>query len=150
MLLVYAWAMPRIPSEVTKHFAQVPLFSRVSKGGLRLLVSEADELDVPAGKDLVREGEYGRHLYVIVSGTARVHRKGRRIASLGPGDFFGEMALLTRTQRTATVTSQTDMRLMMLSSGDLASVLRREPTVATAVMTVMADRIRQDERAGVV
>ena len=86
---------------------------------------------------------------MIVSGAARVHRKGRRIASLGPGDFFGEMALLTRAQRMATVTSQTDMRLMMLSSGGLASVLGKEPSVATAVMTVMAERILQNERAGV-
>src|SRR6266571_3614763 len=85
LMLRYAPAMARIPHAILQHFANVPLFSRVSKRGLRLVVSEADELDVPAGRDLVREGEYGRHLFVIVSGAARVHRKAHRIARLGPG-----------------------------------------------------------------
>jgi CRP-like cAMP-binding protein len=131
---------------VIEHFAKVPLFSKVSKKGLRLIASEADEFDVPAGKDLVREGELGRHLYVIVSGKARVHRSGRRIASLGPGDFFGEMALLSNVPRMATVTSETEMRVITLGSRELPPILEKEPAVTRAVLAVMADRICQNER----
>jgi CRP/FNR family transcriptional regulator, cyclic AMP receptor protein len=138
--------MAGVPKRVIDHFQAVPLFARVSKRGLRLIASEADEFEVPTGKDLVREGELGRHLYVILSGKARVHRGGRRIATLGPGAFFGEMALLSNVPRMATVTSETAMTVMTLSSRDLPPILDKEPSVAQSIMAVMADRICQNER----
>src|SRR5690349_20693638 len=102
-----------IPSEVIKHFQSVPLFKDVSKKGLRSIVAAASDVDVRAGKVLVEEGDFGRHLYVILGGEALVTRGDRRLARLGPGDWFGELAFLDGSPRSATVTAGTDMRVMV-------------------------------------
>src|SRR5438874_7932655 len=101
--------MAGIPREVLAHFRSVPLFSDVSEKGLRAIVSAADELDEPAGKVMVREGDLRRDLFVITAGTAEVTQGGRRLRQLGAGDFFGEIALLCGGPRTATVTATTEV-----------------------------------------
>lgn len=136
-----------IPSEVIRHFKAVPLFSGVSNKSLRTIVQSADELDVSSGKILVREGGTDRELFVILRGEAAVTRGGRKLSTLGPGDFFGEMALLSRGERTATVTARTDMRVMLVGPRHLEDVLAREPSVAQPMLEVMARRIRSSERA---
>ena len=139
--------MPRgIPTEVMRHFETVPLFSRVSRKGLRSIVSAATEIDVPAGHDLVREGEHGRELYVVIRGTATVTRGGRRLRELVPGDFFGEMAFLHPAPRTATVTARSDMRLMVLDSRAMDVIVEKEPAVSKRLLEAMAERVRSNDR----
>jgi len=135
-----------IPSEVIRHFRAVPLFRDVSKKGLRSIVSAATEVDVGAGKELVREGEFGRHLYVITGGEALVTRGGRRLGRLGPGDFFGELAFLDGAPRSATVTARTDMQVMVLGPREFDVVVEREPAVAKRLLATMAKRVRQEDR----
>ena len=136
-----------IPAEVIRHFQTIPLFARVSKKGLRAIVSAATEIDVPAGHVLVREGEHGRELYVLVRGTATVTRGGRRLRELVPGDFFGEMAFLHPAPRTATVTARSDLRVMVLDSRAMDVVVEREPVVSRRLLETMADRIRSNDRS---
>ena len=139
--------MSGIPREVIEHFEKIPLFSGVSKKGLRSIVAAADEITVREGKDLVREGEHGRHLYVIVDGSAQVVRGGRKVATLGRGDFFGELALISGAPRTATVTTETDTTVMVLDPRRFDVVMDEEPRVAKAIMATMADRLRVIERS---
>jgi CRP/FNR family transcriptional regulator, cyclic AMP receptor protein len=138
--------MPRgIPSEVIQHFQSVPLFSAVSKKGIRSIVSAATEVDVEAGRVLVREGDYDRDLFVILRGEATVIQRGRKLATLGPGDFFGELALLERSPRTATVQAATDMRVMVLGRREILDIVEREPSLARRMLEVLASRVRANE-----
>jgi CRP/FNR family transcriptional regulator, cyclic AMP receptor protein len=140
--------VPRgIPSEVIRHFQSVPLFASVSKNGIRSIVSASTEVDVRSGRALVREGDFDRDLYVIMRGEATVTQRGRKLAMLGPGDFFGELAFLERSPRTATVTAATDMRLMVLSHREMAEIVEREPAVARQMLEALARRVRANERS---
>jgi len=136
-----------IPKQVIQHFQAVPLFGSVSRKGIRAIVQAATEVDVASGKVLVRQGEWGREMYVILRGTAQVTKDGRRLRELVPGDFFGEMAFLSPAPRTATVTARSDMRLMVLDSRAMGAVVEREPAVARRLLAAMADRIRSTERS---
>jgi CRP/FNR family transcriptional regulator, cyclic AMP receptor protein len=136
-----------IPKEVIQHFQAVPLFSSVSRRAIRSIVQAATEVDVPAGKDLVREGEHGREMYVILRGTAEVTKDGRRLRELVPGDFFGEMAFLSPAPRMATVTARSDMRVMVLDSRAMGTIVEREPAIATRLLEAMAQRVRATERS---
>jgi CRP/FNR family cyclic AMP-dependent transcriptional regulator len=136
-----------IPSEVLRHFQAIPLFADVSKRGLRAIVSAATEVDVAAGKVLVQEGGFDRDLFVILRGEAKVTRKDRRLSTMGPGDFFGELAFLDRAPRSATVKAVTDMRVMVLGAREFEGVVDQEPTLAKPLLSAMARRIRQNERS---
>jgi CRP/FNR family transcriptional regulator, cyclic AMP receptor protein len=136
------WMARGIPAAVLDHFRGVPLFGALSKAGLRSVARAATEVDVPTGRTIVREGETDRFLYVIVSGSAAVTRKGRRIRGLHVGDFFGDLALLDGGPRSATVTAVTDMTLMVLSPREMEPVIRAEPGVALAMLKAMAGRLR--------
>jgi CRP-like cAMP-binding protein len=136
-----------IPKQVLEHFSRIPLFSGVSKKGLRAIVAAADEFTVKPGKELVREGEHGRHLYVVVEGSVKVVRDGRTVATLGPGDFFGELALISGAPRTATVTAEEESTLMVLDPRRFEVVMAEEPQVAKAVLATMGDRVRLLERS---
>jgi CRP-like cAMP-binding protein len=136
-----------IPSSVIDHFQAIPLFESVSKKGIRAIVGAATEVDVRAGKALVREGEFGRDLYVIVAGEALVTQGGKRLSRLGPGDFFGELAFLDRSRRSATVTARSDMRVMVLGPREFDVIVEREPAIAKRLLEAMARRIRQNERS---
>jgi CRP/FNR family cyclic AMP-dependent transcriptional regulator len=138
-----------IPSEVVHRFQRVPLFQSISQKSLRAIVSAAVEVDVPAGKVLVREGEHGRELYVILRGTAEVERGGRKLRELTPGEFFGEMALLHPSPRSATVTARTDMRVMVLGAREMEVVLDRERSLSKRLLEAMAQRVRQVEQGSV-
>ena len=104
--------MPRRP--IDEHLARVPLFSHLSKQQLRDLSSLATPLDVKAGHTLMRQGEPGRELVVIIEGNADVQRDGKTVSSLGPGDFVGEIALLLDRPRAASVVSATDMSIEVI------------------------------------
>jgi CRP-like cAMP-binding protein len=122
----------------------VPLFARCSKRELTAIAAEADELDVSAGRALTVEGQSGREFVVIVSGSADVRRKGRRINLLGDGDFFGEIALLTGGPRTATVTSTTPCHLLILTDRAFRRVTHAMPSVGEKVLQALAERLPPD------
>jgi CRP/FNR family transcriptional regulator, cyclic AMP receptor protein len=136
-----------IPKEVIQQFQGIPLFGSVSKKGIRAIVQAATEVDVDAGKALVREGEWGREMYVILRGTAEVTKDGRKLREFVPGDFFGEMAFLSLAPRIATVTARSDMRVMVLDSRAMATIVDKEPAVARRLLEAMAERIRSIERS---
>ncbi len=136
-----------IPSEVIRHFERIPLFESMSKKGIRSMVQAATEADIRAGKELVKEGEFGRHLYVILRGTADVRQRGRKINELVPGDFFGEMAFLSGAPRSATVTARTDLRVMVLGPRELDVIIDKEPALARRMLAAMAERVRNSEKS---
>ena len=139
--------MARIPKDVLEHFRRVPLFEQVSDKGLRAVVSAADELDEPAGTTLISEGDLRRELFVLLAGSARVSRRGRKVRMLGPGDFFGEIALLSGGARTATVKTESDVRVMMLAPAQFETVLDSEPSVRNAVLHALGERLRTHEES---
>src|SRR5258707_14453403 len=95
-----------------------PLFEHCSKKELGLIGGLADEIDLPAGKVLIREGDRGREFFVIISGEVEVRRKGRRVATMGAGSFVGEMALLSKAPRSATVTALTALDVLVITDRD--------------------------------
>jgi CRP/FNR family transcriptional regulator, cyclic AMP receptor protein len=100
----------------------IPVFASLDDETLRGVATFATESSVPAGKHLVKEGDYAYEFMAIEEGEADVVRGGEKVASLGPGDFFGEIAVLEKTLRTASVVATTPMRLVTLSHWDLKRV----------------------------
>jgi len=127
--------------------AQVMLFSGCNRKELASIASLATEVDVPAGKVLAREGSAGREFYVILDGKASVTIGGRQVATLGPGDFFGEMALLDQGPRVATVTADTPMEVAVLDPREFSTLVEEHPGVARKILRGLAQRLRESERA---
>jgi CRP/FNR family cyclic AMP-dependent transcriptional regulator len=135
-------------SKQSEYLATVPLFSALSRSELRQVVGVAEELDVPAGRVLVIEGRTGREFFLILEGRADVRRNGRKIATLGPGQYFGELALIDRKPRSATVESATEMKLLVLGQREFAGLLESLPGVAAKLLAGLAQRLREaDARA---
>jgi CRP-like cAMP-binding protein len=124
----------------------VSLFSGCSKYELSRIASLVDEIEVPKGKVLTRQGDPGREFFVIAEGKAKAAVAGRRSSSLGPGDSFGEISLLDQGPRSATVTAETDMHLLVVDSRGFSSLIQDVPYVATKIMRVMGERLRAAER----
>ena len=120
---------------------KVPLFSRLSKPELRDLAMLADEIDLRDGKEMTRQGHPGREFFVLLEGTADVRKNGRKINSLGPGDFFGEIALVSREPRTATVTATSPVRTLVITDRSFRRLLDESPQVKNKVMEAMAKRL---------
>src|SRR3954447_1566542 len=118
----------------------IPFFQGLSKKDLKLLATQTDELDVREGKELATEGEFGHEFFVIERGTADVLRGGEKIRELGPGDFFGEIALLEEDRRTATVRATTDMSVIVMTRQDFRALDRAEPGVHSTVAEAIASR----------
>lgn len=129
-------------AELLRH---VPLFSACSKRDLRRIAALVDEIDVPEGKVFIRQGEPAWECFVIADGKAKAAVRGSGSASLGPGDVVGEMALLDRGTRSATVTAQTDMHLLVLTSRNFSSLIDEVPLVARRIMAGLAERLREAE-----
>jgi CRP/FNR family cyclic AMP-dependent transcriptional regulator len=119
------------------------LFSGCTGSELRRIRSSLDEVQVPKGKVLVEEGRIGLELFIIVDGKAVVTRNGRKVVSLGPGDYFGELALLDRRPRSASVVSETDMDLLVLSQRQFNGLLESVPTISRKMLAAMANRLRE-------
>jgi CRP-like cAMP-binding protein len=120
---------------------QVPLFADWSREELETVAAMADELDVPAGKTLTLEGETGREFIVLVEGEAVVHEEGAPVATLRSGDFLGEIALLTRRTRTATVTTTEPSRLFVLTDRAFRLLADTVPAFAARTWAATADRL---------
>ena len=123
---------------------RVPLFSHCSKKELGLLAQIADEIDLPEGKTLMREGDRGREFFVLVEGSADVRRRNRKVNTLGGGDFFGEIALVSQRPRTATVTTSSSVRALVVTEQSFRSLLDRAPEVQRKVLQALADRVAAD------
>jgi CRP-like cAMP-binding protein len=130
-----------------ERLSQVQLFSSCTKRDLSRIAALVEEIDAPAGLVLMRQGDPGREAFVIADGRAKVTIRGRRSIKLGPGDCFGEMALLHRAPRSATVTAETDMRLFVLGSREFSHLIDTVPSVARQVLAALAERVRAAERA---
>jgi CRP/FNR family cyclic AMP-dependent transcriptional regulator len=120
----------------------VALFSPCPKHELRRIAALVDEIEAPTGKVLAREGNPGREFFVVVEGRATATRRGRKVATIGPGSFFGELSLLDNGPRAATVKADTDMRLLVLTSREFSSLLDDVPSVARRILRGMAERLR--------
>jgi CRP/FNR family transcriptional regulator, cyclic AMP receptor protein len=123
----------------------IPLFRRFDRKHLKRLGMLAEEVDVPAGKVLIRQGELGDDLMILVKGLVDVERDGRKINKLGPGEFFGEIALIEQGPRTATVTTETPCRLLVLNHRSFHAVMEEFPEVAAQVLLTLAHRLRSLE-----
>ena len=119
----------------------VPLFARCSRAEIAEVAKIADEIDIPADKELTREGDRGREFFVLLEGTATVRRGGRKVNALGPGDFFGEIALVSRSPRTATVTTTSPSRLLVITDGRFRSLLEHSPRIQLRILEALADRL---------
>lgn len=124
--------------------ANVPLFSTLSKRHLRRIVKGTLDYHYRAGRALLQEGAEGETLFVILEGTARVIRRGRTVARIGPGDFFGEIAVLNKRARTATVVADSPTRCLVLHREELRRILADEPRAAWVMLGTLASRIRGD------
>ena len=122
----------------------VPLFGGLSKRELDEVAGIADELAMDAGSELTHEGAAGHEFLVLVEGTADVRRKGRKVNTLGSGDFLGEIALITGVPRTATVTTTAPARMLVITARDFRSLLRRTPSIQLKVLEALASRLPND------
>ena len=120
---------------------RAPLFEGMSKKELIQLARVSEDLEVEPGKVLVKEGETGQEFFAIVEGKVKVTRKGRRVATRGPGDFVGEIALLEDTPRTATVTAETPVRFFVLTRQAFRQLLNENPGVERKVLHALARRV---------
>ena len=121
--------------------ARVPLFSRCSKSELARIAQLADEIDLPAGRVLTKEGSLGREFLILLDGTADVRSDTRLMPSLGPGDFLGEIALVTDHLRTATVTTTTPVRALVITDRAFRQLLHDSPEIQTKVLEAVASRL---------
>jgi CRP/FNR family transcriptional regulator, cyclic AMP receptor protein len=127
-----------------KLLKKVPLFAGCSKNELRQLARIADEIDLREGTVLTREGRSGREFFVLIAGDARVSKKGKKIADLGSGDWFGEIALLTDSPRTATVTATSTVDVLVITDRSFRRVVETMPSIALKVLASIGDRIARD------
>ena len=110
-----------------------------------MLQRAAEEVTVEAGHVLCEEGTIGREFFLILAGRASVRRGDRRIATLGPGQYFGELALLDRRPRSASVVSETEMELLVLGQRQFSGVLEAIPSLGRKLLTAMATRLRDSD-----
>ena len=136
----------RTVRENAETLATVPLFVGFSKKHLRRLAAEADELSFEPRASVVEEGMLGETLFVVLSGRAKVTRRGRRVGEVLPGDFFGELSALDGGPRSATVTAETPMRVLRLFRHTLSDLLRDEPRLTLKLLDGIVRRIREVQR----
>lgn len=123
-------------------FSKVPLFSALSQRQVRRILKGTLDYRYEPKKELVREGDDGETLFVILEGRARVTRGRRVVARLRAGDFFGEIAVLDRRPRSASVVADTEVRCVVLHRDDLRKILAEEPRIAWSLLGTIAGRIR--------
>ncbi len=124
------------------HLSAVPLFSACSKKELQKIAKATDEITLPAGHVLMEQGQLGREAFVIVDGTATVKRNGRKIAELGPGSAVGELSLLDRGERTATVEAETELTVLVIGPREFGAVIDSVPSLTGKLLQSMATTIR--------
>jgi CRP/FNR family cyclic AMP-dependent transcriptional regulator len=132
----------RVDRQLVEQLGTVPLFSGCSARELASLGRFVREVDFPAGREILKKGQTGAGLHVIVEGETKVLLDGGNERRLGPGAFFGEISLLDRGPRTATVVAETPVRTLALSSWNFRAALKEHPTIAVKMLEELASRIR--------
>jgi CRP/FNR family cyclic AMP-dependent transcriptional regulator len=127
----------------TDYLAGVPLFAGLSRGDLQQVAQAGDQIQVEAGSEVVTEGRVGREFFLILDGEAMVRRGGKEVAKLGPGQYFGELSLLHRGPRSASVTADTDMTLFVLGQREFAGLVDSVQGLAPKLLTGLAQRLRE-------
>jgi CRP-like cAMP-binding protein len=128
--------------------AAIPLFGDLSEGDLAAVAGIAADLEVPSGKPVATEGDFGHALFAVESGTANVVIGGTTVRTVGPGDLVGEVAVLSSGRRTASVIATSPMRLIALFKRDVWALDRRAPLVAQRLLTALDEhRALDEERA---
>jgi CRP-like cAMP-binding protein len=124
---------------------KLPLFELCSKRDLRRIAALADERSLDPGTELMSEGEPGTEFFVVIDGEVDVRRRGRRVARLGAGSYVGEIALLSRSPRTATVVTATPVTVLAIRGRDFVQLLDSLPELWLKVARTLADRVDADE-----
>ncbi len=132
--------------DIPSRLANVPIFSGCSKRELAIIAHAAKEVSHKEGTVIAREGERGIGLFLILEGQCKVTIGGRTKAKLGPGDFFGEVALLDGGPRTATVTALTPVRLVGITGWVFRGLLMEHPNIALKTLEAVAGRLRAVSR----
>jgi CRP-like cAMP-binding protein len=128
--------------DATDQLKGVALFSACTPKELELIARATTQLQFPAGTTLARQGENGHEFIVVEEGTARVEIGGQDVATIGPGDFFGEVALLDGGPRTATVVAETDLLVDVIAQREFAGLLDEAPHLAKKLLIGLARRLR--------
>ena len=131
-------------NEKVEVIKRVPLFAGCSKGELEQIAQIADEIDLAEGKEMTREGSRGREFFVLLEGEADVTKGGSSINKLGPGDFFGEIALISDSPRTATVTATSPVRALVITDRSFRRLLDEQPEIQRKVLVALAERLAPD------
>ena len=139
--------MPLSKNEKVALVKRIPLFSECTKAELIEVAISADEREAPEGDRLTEEGRRGREFFILVEGAVAVRRGGRKLAELGPGDWFGEIAILTYKPRTATVTATSPVRLLVITDRAFRRVVETTPRIALKVLRSVAERLDPDARS---
>jgi CRP-like cAMP-binding protein len=129
-------------NEKAELIKRAPLFADCSRGELEQIAQLADEIDLDQGRELTRLGESGREFFVLLEGEADVSQDGRSINTLRAGDFFGEIALVEDTPRTATVTATTPVRLLVITDRAFKQLLGKQPELQRKVLVALAERVK--------
>lgn len=129
----------------TEHLKKVPLFAGIPEAQLHRIANGVKERKFERGASIVSAGDPGHGFYLIVHGEAEVKRDGRTIRTLGPGDYFGELALVRETPRTATVVAKEPTTCLALTRWDFKGILDANPAIAIRLLETIASRIQEDE-----
>ena len=132
-----------------EHLANVRMFSSLNRKELSLVAKAADVVTVKGGSEVVKEGSPGHEFFLILDGEAAVKRGKRKIATLGPGSYFGEMALLDRGPRSATIVADSDLKLVVLGQREFMGLLDQVPALSHKLLVAMATRLREADSKAV-
>ena len=125
-----------------EHLAKVPLFTTCNRKELQKIARAADEVEIDAGRALVEQGAAGHEDFVLIEGQAVVRRNDQDVATLGPGQAFGELAILDGGPRTASVIATEPLRVLVLGQREFGALLDEVPGLGRKLLTTMARRVR--------
>jgi CRP/FNR family cyclic AMP-dependent transcriptional regulator len=131
------------PGRRTELLAGCPLFRGIEAADLEALAGRSSQVDFPAGHVIARQGEIGTGFFVVISGRVRVVRDGALVATLGDGEFFGELSVLDRQPRNAMVAAEIPTSCLALASWDFDAVMLAQPTLTLAILRGVAMRLRE-------
>ena len=129
--------------------SSVPIFSRLGRREIEQVAMLLDEVDVPAGKVLMRQGELGSEMFIVASGRFRIDRNGTTIAERGPGAALGEISMIAEGARTATVTAEEPSRVLVAGHREFHRLMDEHPTIKMQILEGLAVKIRTIDEAGV-